>query len=79
MYALLWRHLPGPWPVRVVICLLLAAAVLAACAQWLFPWVASWLPMNDAGVHAAAAPAQTVVEPAARWVVTAPGAGPAGA
>ncbi len=77
MYAMLWRNLPGPWPVRVVICLLLAAAVLAACAQWLFPWVASWLPMNDAGVHAAPA-AHAVAEPA-RWIAAAPGGGPAGA
>lgn len=37
MYAALWRVLPGPWWVRVVILLVLVAAVLAACVFWIFP------------------------------------------
>lgn len=48
MYGALWRHLPGPWPVKLVAMLLLAAAVVLVCFQWVFPWVADRLPWNDA-------------------------------
>ena len=34
MYGWLWRHLPGPVGVRVLLALVLAAAVLAACFVW---------------------------------------------
>lgn len=54
MYAALWRALPGPAPVRVVIFALLALAVMAACVLWLFPWVADRLPMNDADIEGVA-------------------------
>ena len=39
MYAALWRVLPGPWWVRAFILLVAAAAVLAACVFYVFPWV----------------------------------------
>lgn len=39
MYAALWRAMPGPAWVRVLILVLLVAAVLAACALWVFPWI----------------------------------------
>jgi len=39
MYAALWRILPGPWWVRVLLLLVLVAAVLTACVLWVFPWV----------------------------------------
>ena len=39
MYAALWRLLPGPVVVKVILLVLLAAAVIAACALWLFPWI----------------------------------------
>ncbi len=41
MYAALWRVLPGPWFVRVLILLVLVAAVLYALAFWVFPWVSA--------------------------------------
>lgn len=47
MYAALWRRLPGPWPLRTVLALLLALLVVAACFTWVFPWVAAHLPVND--------------------------------
>jgi len=40
MYAALWRILPGPWWIRVVILLILAAAVLYALFYHVFPAVA---------------------------------------
>ena len=39
MYAALWRVLPRPVWLKVLILVLGAAAVLAACALWVFPWV----------------------------------------
>ncbi len=39
MYAALWRVLPGPWIVRLLILVVLAAAVLYACVMFVFPWV----------------------------------------
>ena len=41
MYAALWRILPGPWWMRVVILLALAAAVLYALFWFVFPWVST--------------------------------------
>lgn len=47
MYALLWRVLPGPVWVRVILLVLLAAAVVFACFQWVFPQIADYMPFND--------------------------------
>ena len=41
MYAALWRILPGPWWVRVIILLVLVAAVLYGLFYFVFPWVAT--------------------------------------
>ncbi|WP_199701483.1 hypothetical protein [Jiangella rhizosphaerae] len=38
MYAWIWRHLPGPWPVRLLIYLILIAAIIYALFIWVFPW-----------------------------------------
>ncbi len=39
MYAALWRILPGPWWVRVLILLVVAAAILYGLFWYVFPWV----------------------------------------
>ena len=39
MYGALWRVLPGPWWLRVILLLVLAAAVVSALVTWVFPWV----------------------------------------
>lgn len=41
MYAALWNVLPGPWFVRVLILLIVLAAILYALAFWVFPWVST--------------------------------------
>lgn len=43
MYAALWRVLPGPWWIRVLILLVLAAAVLYGLFFYVFPWVSTLL------------------------------------
>jgi len=51
MYAALWRVLPGPAWVRVLILIVLVAVVLAALVLWVFPWVQELLPAQDVTVE----------------------------
>jgi hypothetical protein len=39
MYAALWRILPGPVWVRIILCVVLLAAVLTSLVLWVFPVV----------------------------------------
>jgi hypothetical protein len=50
MYAALWRALPGPWWVRLLILLILAAAVLTALVLWVFPVVDQMIAPQDVTV-----------------------------
>jgi len=49
MYAALWRVLPGPWWVRLLIVLVLLAAVLFVLFEWVFPWIDGMLSHDDQG------------------------------
>ena len=47
MYGALWRVLPGPVWLRIVLMLLLVVAVVFALFTWVFPWVDALLnPIN---------------------------------
>ncbi|MBD7958457.1 hypothetical protein H9651_12470 [Microbacterium sp. Sa4CUA7] len=50
MYAALWRVLPGPWWVRVLILLVLAAGVLYGLFFAVFPWVSTMVAPEDVTV-----------------------------
>lgn len=50
MYGWIWRHLPGPTPVRVVLAAVLVVAVLAACFTWVYPALAPLMPFNNTTV-----------------------------
>lgn len=39
MYAWIFRHLPGPVVVKVLLAVLLIALVVLALMQWVFAWV----------------------------------------
>ena len=47
MYAALWRVLPGPVWVRILLLLVLAAAVVTALVLWVFPVVDSLTTPQD--------------------------------
>ncbi|WP_166641383.1 hypothetical protein [Amycolatopsis sp. SID8362] len=47
MYAWIWRHLPGPWPTRLAVAVILVAAVVALLMFVVFPWLEPLLPFND--------------------------------
>ena len=53
MYAFLWRHLPGPAPVKALLALLLFLAVVALLFGWVFPWLLPRLPFDDVALSAA--------------------------
>ena len=44
MYAWIWRHLPGPVPIRLVFALALVAAVVLLLFTTVFPWAEQSLP-----------------------------------
>ncbi len=50
MYAALWRVLPGPAWVRVLILLALIAAVLYGLLFYVFPWVSQFVGSQDVTV-----------------------------
>jgi hypothetical protein len=50
MYAALWRVLPGPWWVRLLILLIAAAAILTALVYWVFPVVDQLVAPQDVTV-----------------------------
>lgn len=50
MYGYLWRRLPGPWPARALLSLLLILALVAALFVWGFPLLAPLMPFNDGTV-----------------------------
>lgn len=39
MYGALWRLLPGPVWLRIILLLILIAVALWALVTWVFPWV----------------------------------------
>jgi hypothetical protein len=51
MYGALWRTLPGPTWVRILILLGLAAALLTALVLWVFPIIDQWTAPLDVTVE----------------------------
>ncbi|GAA3364344.1 MULTISPECIES: hypothetical protein [Saccharopolyspora] len=47
MYHWIWRHLPGPLPVKLVEAVVLVLAVVALLLFVVFPWLEPLLPFND--------------------------------
>jgi hypothetical protein len=50
MYGWIWRHLPGPVGVKLVIALLIALGVVALLMFVVFPWLEPMLPFNQVSV-----------------------------
>jgi hypothetical protein len=51
MYGAIWRILPGPVWVRIILVLVLVAAVLYSLVEWIFPWVDQFVAPQDATVE----------------------------
>ncbi|MFE4949172.1 hypothetical protein ACFQ9V_03610 [Leifsonia sp. NPDC056665] len=50
MYGALWRVLPGPVWLRIIILVVLFAVALWALVTWVFPWVDSLLGPQEGTV-----------------------------
>lgn len=50
MYSLLWRILPGPAWLRVVILVVMFLAVVFVLFQWVFPVIAPYMPFAETEV-----------------------------
>jgi hypothetical protein len=46
MYAYLWRHLPGPVYVKLLIALAIAALIVVLLFGWVFPWIEPLMPFS---------------------------------
>lgn len=50
MYGALWRLMPGPLWLRIVLFVLFFAAVLAVLVLFVFPWLNGFVNVNDVTV-----------------------------
>jgi hypothetical protein len=51
VYGWIYRHLPGPTPVRALLALLLVAIVVTVLLFVVFPAVEPFVPLNDVTVQ----------------------------
>ena len=50
MYRFIWRHIPGPLPVKILVVLVLLVAVFLLLMEVVYPWVSTLMPYNDVSV-----------------------------
>ncbi|WP_165841654.1 hypothetical protein [Corynebacterium heidelbergense] len=50
MYAWIWRRIPGPLPVRLLVVLAFLVAVFFLLMEVVFPWVSAHMPYHDVAV-----------------------------
>ena len=50
MYGALWRLMPGPLWLRIILIIVLFAAVLAVLVLFVFPWLNTFVNVNDVTV-----------------------------
>lgn len=50
MYAYLWRALPGPRPVKILLVIVLVTALVLLLMEVVFPWISTQMPYTDVTV-----------------------------
>lgn len=50
MYGYLWRVLPGPRPVKALLAIVIAVALVLLLMEVVFPWVSAQMPYSDVTV-----------------------------
>ncbi|WP_192796017.1 hypothetical protein [Corynebacterium sp. 11A] len=50
MYGWIWRLLPGPWPVKLILLIALLVGVFFLLMNLVFPMISPLLPYNDVSV-----------------------------
>lgn len=56
MYAWIFRHLPGPFWLRLTISVLLAAGAVILLMEYVFPWLNQYNPLTDSTIGTAESP-----------------------
>jgi len=51
MFSLIWRFLPGPAWLRIIVILAVAAAIVYALITWVYPYAATYLMSEEATVN----------------------------
>ncbi|MBK0422005.1 hypothetical protein JD292_07950 [Leucobacter sp. CSA2] len=51
MFSMIWRFFPGPAWLRVIVLLLVAAAIVYALITYVYPWVALQIPEQEVTVN----------------------------
>lgn len=57
MYAWLFRSLPGPLVVQILLTLVLMAGIVLLLMQFVFPWLSQYSPLNDSTLESMTVPA----------------------
>ncbi|QTG81830.1 hypothetical protein [Arthrobacter crystallopoietes] len=50
MYGWIFRHLPGPLCVRIIVSILLIAGAVLLLLQFVFPWLSQFNPLTDSTI-----------------------------
>lgn len=51
IYPWIWRHLPGPWFVKLVLALALLAFIVWLLFTYVFPHIAPLMPFSETSVE----------------------------
>ncbi len=51
MYGYIWRHLPGPLALRILLASLMISGVVVALFTWVFPAIAPLLDINNGAIR----------------------------
>ncbi|SQG63521.1 membrane protein [Corynebacterium renale] len=51
MYSWLWRHLPGPTLVKILIVLAALVVIFFLLMEVVYPWVSTQMPYTDVAVN----------------------------
>jgi len=50
MYAWIFRNLPGPLWMRILLSILLVAAAVLLLMEYVFPWLSQFNPLTDSTI-----------------------------
>jgi hypothetical protein len=50
MYGWIFRHLPGPLWMRIIVSILLIAGAVLLLLQFVFPWLSQFNPLTDSTI-----------------------------
>ncbi|MDO4685249.1 MAG: hypothetical protein Q4A92_01770 [Corynebacterium sp.] len=50
MYGFIWRAIPGPWPVKLIVSIGMLVGIFFLLMEVVFPYVSTLMPYNDVAV-----------------------------